>query len=153
MAIAERAYQQARAYARERVQGQVPGMPGRVTIIHHADVRRMLLTMKAQIEAMRSAAYVTAADLDLAHHAADPATLEAGCPAFALPRSVVNPGTGGIFPGQQLPVLPQGPLKPPAPAAAGLPGGALPIGPDGAPVAPTGAPPPAGTTAPPAGAP
>ncbi len=70
--------------------------------------------------------------------AADPATLEAGCPAFALPLSVVNPGTGGIFPGQQLPVLPQGPLKPPADAAA-LPGGALPIGPDGAPVAPTGA--------------
>jgi len=91
--------------------------------------------------------------------AADPATLEAGCPAFAAPLSVVNPGTGGIFPGQQLPVLPQGPLKPPAPADAGLPGGALPIGPDGAPVAPTGAAPPAGTappagsTAPPAGAP
>ncbi len=85
--------------------------------------------------------------------AADPATLDAGCPAFVAPRSVVDPGTGAVFPGQQLPVLPQGPLKPPVAAAGGLPGGALPIGPDGAPVAPTGAAPPAGSTAPPAGAP
>jgi alkylation response protein AidB-like acyl-CoA dehydrogenase len=73
VAIAERAYQQARAYARERVQGQVAGVAGRATIIHHPDVRRMLLTMKAQIEAMRSSAYATAAELDRAHHAPDPA--------------------------------------------------------------------------------
>jgi hypothetical protein len=73
VAIAERAYQQARAYARERVQGRAPGVAGRATIIHHPDVRRMLLTMKAQIEAMRSVAYVTAATLDLAHRAPDPA--------------------------------------------------------------------------------
>jgi hypothetical protein len=73
VAIAERAYQQARAYARERVQGRTPGVDGRVTIIHHPDVRRMLLTMKAQIEAMRSAAYMTAAALDLAHRSTDPA--------------------------------------------------------------------------------
>jgi len=73
VAIAERAYQQARAYARERVQGQVPGIEGRAAIIHHADVRRMLLTMKAQIEAMRAVAYVAAASLDHAHGATDPA--------------------------------------------------------------------------------
>ncbi len=73
VAIAERAYQQARAYARERVQGRVPGAGARTAIIGHADVRRMLLTMKAQIEAMRASAYVAAASLDLAHHAADPA--------------------------------------------------------------------------------
>jgi alkylation response protein AidB-like acyl-CoA dehydrogenase len=73
VAIAERAYQQARAYARERVQGRAPGVAGRATIIHHPDVRRMLLTMKAQIEAMRSVTYVTAAALDLAHRAPDPA--------------------------------------------------------------------------------
>jgi alkylation response protein AidB-like acyl-CoA dehydrogenase len=74
IAIAERAYQQARTYARERVQGRPPGGEGPATIIHHPDVRRMLLTMKAQIEAMRSAAYVAAAELDFAHRA--PSTAE-----------------------------------------------------------------------------
>ena len=73
VSIAERAYQQARAYARERVQGRAPGVQGRATIIHHPDVRRMLLTMKAQIEAMRSAAYVTAAEFDFAQRLPDPA--------------------------------------------------------------------------------
>ncbi|MCC7258479.1 MAG: acyl-CoA dehydrogenase [Gammaproteobacteria bacterium] len=73
VAIAERAYQQARAYARERVQGHVPGVAGRAPIIRHGDVRRMLFTMKAQIEAMRAAAYVTAAHFDLAHQATDAA--------------------------------------------------------------------------------
>ncbi|WKZ11944.1 MAG: acyl-CoA dehydrogenase [Gammaproteobacteria bacterium] len=71
VAIAERAYQQARAYARERVQGRVPGVAGRATILRHPDVRRMLLTMKAQIEAMRGAAYAVAADLDFAYRAPD----------------------------------------------------------------------------------
>ena len=81
--------------------------------------------------------------------AADPAALEVGCPAFALPRNVVDPGTGAVFPGQQLPVLPQGPLKPPsAEAPTGLPPGVAPIGPGGAPP-PTGAPP---GSAPPEGA-
>jgi hypothetical protein len=73
VSIAERAYQQARAYARERVQGRAPGVQGRATIIHHPDVRRMLLTMKAQIEAMRSAIYVTAAEFDFAQRLPDPA--------------------------------------------------------------------------------
>ena len=45
----------------------------RVTIIHHPDVRRMLLTMKSQIEAMRAFGYVLAADVDLAHKHPDPA--------------------------------------------------------------------------------
>lgn len=73
IAIAERAYQQALAYARERVQGRVPGIDGRAAIINHADVRRMLLSMKAQIEAMRSLGYVVAASLDFARAAGDPA--------------------------------------------------------------------------------
>jgi alkylation response protein AidB-like acyl-CoA dehydrogenase len=73
VSIAERAYQQARAYARERVQGNAPGAKGRSAIIQHPDVRRMLLTMKAQIEAMRSVAYVTAAEFDFAHRLADAA--------------------------------------------------------------------------------
>jgi parvulin-like peptidyl-prolyl isomerase len=75
-------------------------------------------------------------DDDSEREQADPATLDQGCPAPALPRNVVNPGTGAVFPGSQLPTLPQGPLKPPAPAQAGLPPGATPIGPGGAPVAP-----------------
>ncbi len=69
LGIAERAYQAARDYAKERVQGRPVGQRrgDRVTIIHHPDVRRMLLTMKSQIEAMRAFGYVLAADIDLAH--------------------------------------------------------------------------------------
>jgi len=73
LAIAERAYQQARAYARERVQGRPAGYPGggRGPIIHHPDVRRMLLTMRAAIEAMRGLAYQAAAHFDFAHRHPD----------------------------------------------------------------------------------
>ncbi|MDP2323714.1 MAG: acyl-CoA dehydrogenase, partial [Gammaproteobacteria bacterium] len=73
VAVSERAYQQARAYALERVQGRVAGEKARAPIIGHADVRRMLFTMKAYIEAMRSIAYVTAADLDLSRRHPDKA--------------------------------------------------------------------------------
>jgi alkylation response protein AidB-like acyl-CoA dehydrogenase len=68
LAIAERAYQQAVAYARERLQGRVPGdrAGGAGPIIAHPDVRRMLLTMKARVEAMRAFAYYTAGHLDRA---------------------------------------------------------------------------------------
>jgi acyl-CoA dehydrogenase len=65
--IAERAYQRAAAYARDRVQGKAVGAEtgaATATIIQHPDVRRMLLSMRAQIEAMRALAYVTAAALD-----------------------------------------------------------------------------------------
>ncbi len=71
VAIAERSLQAAVAYARDRVQGSVPGKQGRVTIIHHPDVRRMLMLMRAQTEAMRAVAYLTAAALDHSHHAPD----------------------------------------------------------------------------------
>ena len=70
VAIAERAYQTALAYARTRVQGQPIGMPrGGATppIVHHPDVRRMLLSMRAQTEAMRALAYYAAAAIDAAH--------------------------------------------------------------------------------------
>jgi alkylation response protein AidB-like acyl-CoA dehydrogenase len=75
LGIAERAYQAARDYAKERVQGRAAGQKSgdRVTIIHHPDVRRMLLTMKSQIEAMRAFGYVLAADIDLAHKHPDEA--------------------------------------------------------------------------------
>ena len=68
VAIAERAYQQALAYALERRQGRAPGSePGeQARIIEHADVRRMLLTMKACIEASRALTFVNAAALDRA---------------------------------------------------------------------------------------
>ena len=67
-AMSERAFQQAYEWARTRVQGRPPGWSGREapTIIHHPDVRRMLLTMKSQTEAMRALALYTAAQLDLA---------------------------------------------------------------------------------------
>ncbi|QQS55408.1 MAG: acyl-CoA dehydrogenase C-terminal domain-containing protein [Candidatus Competibacteraceae bacterium] len=76
LAIAERAYQAAREYAKDRVQGRAAGAKSgeRVAIIHHPDVRRMLMTMKAQNEAMRALAYVVAMHLDLARHHPDPAT-------------------------------------------------------------------------------
>jgi len=68
LAISERAYQLARRFALDRVQGTVTGVDGRVAIIHHPDVRRMLLLMKSQIEAMRAAVYSTGALFDLAGH-------------------------------------------------------------------------------------
>ena len=72
IAVAERAYQQAAAYAKDRVQSRdLAGSPGPVTIIHHPDVRRMLMTMRAQVEASRALAYVTAAAFDAAHRHPD----------------------------------------------------------------------------------
>ena len=73
VALAERAYQHAREYAKTRVQGRAIGQKSgdRVTIIHHPDVRRMLLTMKAQTEAMRALAYSASAALDKANHHPD----------------------------------------------------------------------------------
>ena len=75
VALAERAYQQAVEYARDRVQGTELGVRGggKVSIIHHPDVRRMLLSMKSQTEAMRALAYVVAAANDKAHRHPDEA--------------------------------------------------------------------------------
>ncbi len=73
IAISERAYQHALEYARTRVQGRAIGQRSgdRVTIIHHPDVRRMLMTMKAQIEAMRALGYYAAGELDRAQYQPD----------------------------------------------------------------------------------
>jgi len=74
VAVAERAYQKAVAYAKDRKQSRaVEGSSGPVTIIHHPDVRRMLMTMRAYTEGARASAYVTAAALDAAHHHPDAA--------------------------------------------------------------------------------
>ena len=70
VAIAERAYQQAREFAKTRIQGRRVGVKhgDRVAIIQHPDVRRMLLTMKAQTEAMRVLCYDVAQRMDLARN-------------------------------------------------------------------------------------
>jgi len=69
--LADRSYQKAVSYARERVQGRAPGEKGRVAIIRHPDVRRMLLTMRSLAQASRAICYYTAACLDRGNHAAD----------------------------------------------------------------------------------
>ncbi len=69
VSLSERAYQHALTYTQERVQGYAHGIDGRVTIIHHPDVRRMLMQMRTIAEAGRAIAYVTAAETDLAIHA------------------------------------------------------------------------------------
>ncbi|MEO7853686.1 MAG: acyl-CoA dehydrogenase [Rubrivivax sp.] len=69
VAVAERAYQQAVAFAHDRVQGRpVDGsLPSAGTIIHHPDVKRMLMTMRAYTEGCRAMATVAAAAYDSAH--------------------------------------------------------------------------------------
>ncbi|MBV8652753.1 MAG: acyl-CoA dehydrogenase [Alphaproteobacteria bacterium] len=73
VALAERAFQRALAYAQQRLQGKGPGGGKTVPIIRHPDVRRMLMLMKAQTEAMRALAYVVAASLDAASRHPDEA--------------------------------------------------------------------------------
>ncbi len=76
VAIGERAYQQALDYARSRVQGIEAGVRGggKVAIIRHPDIRRMLMTMKALTEAGRALAYTAAAALDVAANHEDAST-------------------------------------------------------------------------------
>ena len=75
ISVAERAYQKAVAYAKDRVQSRdLAGSAGAVTIIHQPDVRRMLMSMRSQVEAARALAYVAAAASDAGHHHADEAT-------------------------------------------------------------------------------
>ena len=77
LGIAERAYQMARDYALTRVQGRPIGASESNTpIIGHPDVRRMLMTIRAQSEAMRALAYFTAGALDRSKHQGDPAARE-----------------------------------------------------------------------------
>jgi len=90
VAISDRAYQLARSYALDRKQGRAPGEKGSATIIHHPDVRRMLLVMKSQIEATRSAAYYTAGQQDLAAHSDNDAEREAAARRVALLTPVIK---------------------------------------------------------------
>jgi 3-(methylsulfanyl)propanoyl-CoA dehydrogenase len=89
--IGERAYQQAREYARTRVQGRdISGSEGSVPIIRHPDVRRMLLLMKAQTEATRALAYVVVAARDLASHHPDERTRQRNQAFLELMTPVVK---------------------------------------------------------------
>ncbi len=71
--VAERAYQRALAYAQERKQGRMPGVKtgDQVSIYEHADVRRMLYSMKSLVEASRAICYANAVAYDLARHSPD----------------------------------------------------------------------------------
>ncbi|MDE2049301.1 MAG: acyl-CoA dehydrogenase, partial [Betaproteobacteria bacterium] len=75
VSVSERAYQKAVQYAKDRAQSRdLTGSSGPVAIIHHPDVKRMLLTMRALTEGARAMAYMTAAAYDAARHSADDAT-------------------------------------------------------------------------------
>ena len=73
IALGERSYQQALAFARDRKQGR-DALTGEalVTINHHPDIRRMLMLMKSRVEACRAMAYYTSGLLDRAHTITDP---------------------------------------------------------------------------------
>ena len=92
VALAERSYQHALDYARQRVQGREIGVKAgaRVTIIHHPDVRRMLLTMKSYIEAMRALAALAAQSLDIAQTHPDTAVRQQHQAMFDLLTPVVK---------------------------------------------------------------
>jgi len=92
VALAERAYQQARHYARERVQGRPVGAAEgeRLPILHHPDVRRMLLTMRASTEAARALTYYAAGAADRARHEPDPAKRETAQARLDLLTPVVK---------------------------------------------------------------
>ena len=78
LAIAERSYQAARLWAKERVQGNdISGKSHeKVTIVQHPDVRRMLMDMRCQTEAIRALCYSVAEAIDLAEKHPDPETKE-----------------------------------------------------------------------------
>ncbi len=74
VAVSERAYQKAVQYAKDRTQSRdLAGSSGPVAIIHHPDVKRMLMSMRALTEGARAMAYITAAAYDAAHNSADEA--------------------------------------------------------------------------------
>jgi 3-(methylthio)propanoyl-CoA dehydrogenase len=71
IALSDRAYQKAVGYARDRVQSKDLTGPEPVAIIHHPDVKRMLMTMRAYTEGARALAYFSAAACDLSKHHSD----------------------------------------------------------------------------------
>lgn len=94
VAIANRAYQQASNYASERIQGRslLGGKTTQeaVTIIHHPDVRRMLMTMRALTEAARALTYYTAVQIDITHRHPDSGARKAAQSRVALLTPIVK---------------------------------------------------------------
>ena len=86
LALIERAYQQALQYSVDRRQGRAPGAPAGESsqIVHHPDVKRMLLTMKSTIEALRRLIFWNAACLDIAAHHPDASEREKAADMAAL---------------------------------------------------------------------
>lgn len=84
VAIAERAFQHAAAYARDRKQGRAGAAPGMSPIVEHPDVRRMLLTMKASLQAARGICHLTGVAIDLSRHAATKEAREAAAERASL---------------------------------------------------------------------
>jgi alkylation response protein AidB-like acyl-CoA dehydrogenase len=84
VAIGERAYQHALEYARDRKQGRAGAAPGMSAIVEHPDVQRMLLTMKAQVQAARGICHLTGVAIDLSRHASTKEAREAAAERAAL---------------------------------------------------------------------
>jgi alkylation response protein AidB-like acyl-CoA dehydrogenase len=84
VAIGERAYQHALAYARERKQGRAAAGSGMSALVEHPDVQRMLLTMKAEVQAARGICHLTGVAIDLARHAATKEARDAAAERAAL---------------------------------------------------------------------
>jgi alkylation response protein AidB-like acyl-CoA dehydrogenase len=86
LSVSERAYQQALEYAQVRRQGRAVGAPKTESslIIEHPDIRRMLMTMKANIEAMRGLLYLTAGTIDRSRHHPDESERERYTELLAL---------------------------------------------------------------------
>jgi alkylation response protein AidB-like acyl-CoA dehydrogenase len=91
-ALAERAFQQAAEWARTRIQGKPPvaAAGGPAPIIHHPDVKRMLLTMKSHTEAMRALALYAAFMLDIGERHPDETIAEAAAARGALLIPIVK---------------------------------------------------------------
>jgi len=94
LSVGQRAYQASVEYARERKQGRAPGAEvekgQRSPIIDHPDVRRMLLTMRAELEAMRALLHAASAMMDAAEDHPDAARREAEADRVALITPVVK---------------------------------------------------------------
>ena len=92
LALTEGAYQHALAYARDRIQGRPIGSSTAesVAIVEHPDVRRMLLTMKANAEAMRCLLYLTAQVGDVSLHGETDEEIEAASKRLALLTPIVK---------------------------------------------------------------
>jgi len=92
LALSERAYQHALGYAHERIQGKPIGSssPDSVAIVEHPDVRRMLMTMRANTEAMRCLLYYTAQMGDLSLHAETDGEREVASDRLALLTPIVK---------------------------------------------------------------